>query len=96
VAWLLAGSHAVLTLPGPAFLSWSAFSFLVTGIFVAPFIFGLPVYALQKGLAQRPGLSAQTVTWLSLALLLGEAVLVALAARGIYLQFVAGPFAGVG
>jgi hypothetical protein len=91
VMWLLAGAHAIATLPGPPFLSNAVFYYLLTGIFLAPFVFGLPVFALQKAMAQqaRPAREQMLIT---VALLLGEAVLVTLAARGAYLRFVATAF----
>src|SRR5688500_3518490 len=96
IAWLVSGSYLSLTTPAVPFLSWAVFWYLLTGIFLAPFVFGLPVFVLQRRLVTRAVMTPQTQTAASLALLAVEAFLVFLAARLVFLRQVVAPFLAAG
>ena len=96
VGWLLSGTYLALTTPGLPFFSWAVFWFLLTGIFCAPLVIGLPVYALQRSLPKFAGNNPNLLMAASLALLLGEAALIFLAARFLFARNMAAAFATQG
>jgi hypothetical protein len=89
VTWLAAGTYFALSSEGVPFVSWGVFWYLLTGIFLAPFVFGLPVYALQQRLPAVLGRSRDTMIFpATFALYLAESILVVIAARWVFVSYI--------
>lgn len=93
-AWIGSGLYLYLTTHGASLFSWSALGFFAIGMFAAALVFGIAIYALQRGITKilvslissPTRRTATTITVLGWALLIAETVLIFFAASLVFHQ----------